>query len=83
MSDATRSSVGQWGQMDGFSCLKRRVNPSKKVRRSFHIDGGGFGVGAYLPPELGGGPRARTLYIHYIMMFIVVPTGTIVSKVNI
>lgn len=48
MSDATRSSVGQWGQMDGFSCLKRRVNPSKKVRRSFHIDGGGFGVGAYL-----------------------------------
>lgn len=51
MSDATRSSVGQWGQMDGSSCLKRRVNPSKKARGSFHMDGGGFGGGSISLPS--------------------------------
>lgn len=48
MDERCDSILGWTVGTDGFSCLKRRVNPSKKVRRSFHIDGGGFGVGAYL-----------------------------------
>lgn len=80
MSDATRSSVGQWGQMDGFSCLKTQGQSFKNGAEKFWHR---WWWSISLPPELGGGPRSRTLYIHYIMMFIVVPTGTIVSKVNI
>lgn len=51
----------------------------KNAWKSFNV-GDGVGVRAYLCRRLG--PRS-SLYIHYIMMFIVVPTGTIVSKVNI